>query len=244
MKKIKTGVKGLDKLLKGGLPEGRNILVSGSCGTGKTTLAMQFVYEGIKQFKEPGVFVTLEEDKEKLYSNMKNFGWDLKTLETQGKLLVLGGQLSTLNSYKKKYKAKAEDLIGEISDVVRETGAERIAIDSLNLFTLLFRGPLEKREAVADLCASLSKLNCTSFLTSEIEEGSIALSSNGIEEYVVDGVIVLYMLKQASDFVQGIAVRKMRGIEHERAIKNYSITSKGIEVYPTEPMFAEWSDKK
>ena len=63
------------------------------------------------------------------------------------------------------------------------------------------------------------------------------LSRYGMEEFVVDGVIVLYLVRQGSKFVPGITIRKMRGTNHDKEIRLYQITDKGIEVYPQETVF-------
>jgi len=73
---------------------------------------------------------------------------------------------------------------------------------------------------------------------SETKEHSMDLSRYGMEEFVVDGVIVLYLVRQGAAFVPGIVVRKMRGVNHDKEIKFYQITDKGVIVYPEETLFA------
>ena len=80
-RRASTGVQGLDELLSGGFPEGRVILVVGGPGTGKTILASQFLYKGIYDYNENGIFVSLDEGKNHHYSEMQNFGWDFKKAE-------------------------------------------------------------------------------------------------------------------------------------------------------------------
>jgi KaiC/GvpD/RAD55 family RecA-like ATPase len=236
LKRVGTGILGLDELLKGGLPAGRNILVSGCCGTGKTTLAIQFIYEGIRQFIEPGVFVTLEESKERIYENMLNYGWDLGELEKNNYLRVVGGPLGTLSGYTDKFNAGIGDLVGQIADAVGDIGAKRLAVDSLDLLTMLFPTEAERRTELVRFCNTIGKIGCTCLLTSEVKENTTDLSGYGIAEYVVDGVIVLYLQRMTSSFVQGIGVRKMRGVDHVKEVKAYEITSEGIRVYPNIPM--------
>jgi len=235
--RVKTGIAGLDKMLNGGFIRGRNILLSGPAGTGKTTLAMQFVYNGATKFGEKGLYVTLEESKEKIFEDMEKFGMDVKGAVRKGKLMVLGGPIASITSYMDKVDAKAENIIKEIKEVVAENKIKRVVIDSINLFTMLLKDQKERREALAALTHALSSLGCTSILTSETKEGSMALSRYGIEEFVVDGVLVLYLIRQGSQFAPGIVVRKMRGTDHEKEIKLYRITNKGIVVYPDETMF-------
>ena len=70
VERTQTGIEGLDKIMQGGFPKGSAILLSGGSGTLKTICATQFIYNGAKQFKEPGVFVTVEE-------SVKNIGWNI-----------------------------------------------------------------------------------------------------------------------------------------------------------------------
>ena len=74
MERIKTGVPGFDGLIEGGIPKGRSVLVSGATGTGKTIFCMQYLYNGAKQFKEPGIYVTLDERPNLIREDVLRFG--------------------------------------------------------------------------------------------------------------------------------------------------------------------------
>jgi KaiC/GvpD/RAD55 family RecA-like ATPase len=238
-KRVKTNIKGLDKLLKGGLIMGRNILISGPCGSGKTTLAMQFIFNGAMDYDEPGLYVTLEEKNEKIYNDMKNFGFNLRIAEKTGKFHVLGGPVAGIRSSMSSVDANILHILKEIEEVVRERNIKRVAIDSLNLLMLLVKDNEERRRAIASFCNTLSELGCTTLFVSETKEGSMNLSRFGVEEFVMDGVIVLYLINQNSVFMPGITIRKMRGSDHDKKIRVYSITDKGVVVYPEETMFSE-----
>jgi circadian clock protein KaiC len=238
--KVKTDVPGLDEMLNGGLLQGRAVLLSGSAGTGKTTLGMQFVYNGIKEHGSPGLFITLEQSREKIVEDMEKFGMDLSRLGD--KFVMIGGPMAKIKYYQDKTKASPEDFISEIETVIRESGAERVVIDSVNLFLLLFDTNEERRKALLTLVETLSKLRCTALLTCEVKEGSFDLSWHGFEEFVVDGVITLYNVKQGPVFHQGLAIRKMRGMSHRKEIVPYKITDKGFVIYPDEPWLV--ADKK
>src|SRR5438876_7913391 len=86
---VKTGIKGLDEILFGGIPRGNIILLAGTAGTGKTTLGVEFVYRGARQFNEPGVIVLFEVAPDKLIRDAALFGWDLRELERDGRLKMV-----------------------------------------------------------------------------------------------------------------------------------------------------------
>ena len=236
--RVPTGIDGLDVMLKGGFLRGRNILLSGPAGSGKSTLAMQFIYNGALM-GEKGLYVTLEESKAKLVEDMLKFGLDLKRAEKNGNFMLIGGPIAKLTSQMGQVDADMGNIIGEIEEIVKEKGIKRVVIDSVNLLTMLMKSDDERREALAALANALSSLGCTAILTSETEEGTMKLSRYGIEEFIVDGVVVLYLVRQGSRFVPGITVRKMRGSDHDKEIRVFKITEKGIVVYPQETMFED-----
>jgi circadian clock protein KaiC len=88
LEKSPTGIKGLDEITEGGLPKGRPTLISGSAGSGKTLLSMQFLAHGALKYNEPGVFVAFEETPEELMKNFSSLGFDLKRLIDTNKILI------------------------------------------------------------------------------------------------------------------------------------------------------------
>ena len=80
VQKVPTGIEGFDDICHGGLPTGRATLISGTSGTGKTVFSLHFLYNGIKQFGEPGIFVTFEESPIDILRNASSFGWALQDL--------------------------------------------------------------------------------------------------------------------------------------------------------------------
>lgn len=238
-KRIKTGIQGLDKLLKGGLIEKRSILLSGPCGSGKSILGMQYIYNGATKFNEPGLYISFEENKERIIENMEKLGFDLKKLERKNKLTIIGGTTGTIDSYMDKVGARTDHIIEEIREVIEKNNIKRVVIDSVSLFTLLSKNNDERRKILTKLTSTLSKLGCTSLLISETKEGTLDISRHGIEEFIVDGVIALFQLRQGDKFIPGIVIRKMRGTDHDREIRLFKITNKGVVVYPDETMFTD-----
>jgi len=232
MKKIKSGVSGVDSLLFGGIPERKSILITGSCGTGKTIFASQFMHIG-----GGGVYISFEQNKEKLYKDLLEVGIDFKKLEKKKKLKVLGGNLVSIQRLKEKRGAKADDIIDEIIEVVREVKAKRVVIDSVNLFLLLFDTDKERRNIFYDLIYNLEQEGCTTLMTCELPENSWSLSWFGFEEFVTDGVILLQRDYQKEHNVNKryLKIVKIRGTDFKEGNFPLNISHKGIKVFKNDP---------
>ena len=228
--RVKTGIPRLDELMGGGLPKGSCTLLSGKCGTGKTILSMQFVVKGVTEYGEPGVFVSFEREPEALCEDARGFGWHIKVLENQGNLELMGGPLDRITKFGKKVGARGEDMIEEIVGTVRERGAERLALDGLAQFSMLFPDASTFRSGLMRLQRELGKLGCTSILTSEVEEGKDGFSRLGVEEYVANGVIVLYYEGNGLTRTRALEVRKMRGTKHSDYMSFFEIGDEGIRI--------------
>ncbi len=226
----KTGVAGLDKMLNGGIPQGRSLLVSGSCGTGKTLLAYQFINHGLQEGM-PSVFITLEQSKEKVLQDAEKVGINLRK-HLEKKLALIGGPVGTLRHYKTKTNAKLDDMLAELREVIEQSKAKRVVIDSVNLFTLLFETDMERRLAFASLAAMLEEMQCTTLMTCEVPEGEKKLSWFGFEDFVVDGVILLRRLHCLDCLERTVSVVKLRGSTHDTEERPFQITNKGITVSP------------
>ncbi len=126
MKRVKTGILGLDPIVNGGFPKNSSILIAGPCGTGKTILSIQFLSNAALE-GEPGVYLSFEETKEKLIEQCWQFGWDITELENKGLIDI--------------YTPRTDDLgeiIGELKERIEKINAKRLVIDSLT--TLLEQG--------------------------------------------------------------------------------------------------------
>ncbi len=249
MEHIKSGIPGLDEMLNGGFPKGRAILVSGACGTGKTILSMQFIYNGIMNYAEPGVYVTFDEIPEKIRQDMQAFGWDLKELE-KNKLMALVdatsahiGQTSDEEHALTPAQLDLDRLLIEILKVVNQIGAKRLVIDSIPAMAFQLDKQEEIRRAILKMVYVLSKKELTTIMTSEIPEQSSGLglpqqfSKFEVEEYVADGVVVMSFLGTGSSATRTIYVRKMRGTKHDADIHPLEITPQGMVVKKIEDVF-------
>ena len=129
MKRVKTGVPGLDELIEGGFPEGSSILVSGGPGTGKSIFCMEYLYNGAKDYGDAGLYATLEEGPHNLWWNMQRFNWDLLSLEKENKLKIIKFDPDLSN------RENLEEQVLQIVDKAKEMGARRLVIDSITAFS-------------------------------------------------------------------------------------------------------------
>ncbi len=224
MERVKTGIKGLDEMLGGGyLAETAN-LVEGAPGTGKSTLGMQFIYNGITQFNEPGLIMTFEEFPQQYYRDADTFGWDFRGLEQADKLRVI-------MTSPEVGKSDLERVGGRIEAMAREIGAKRILVDSLSHFERLSDDPVELRGVLFGFINALKREGLTSVLTRE----SLALigESSGAEEevaFVADSYLLLRYVEIESAIRKALLVLKLRGSDHAKDIRQFEVTPSGIEV--------------
>ena len=124
MDRVKTGISGLDEMLEGGFLRETANLVEGAPGTGKTTLGMQFIYNGIIQENEPGLIITFEEFPQQYYHDAAAFGWDFQELEKKGLLRVMmtSPEVSRMD---------IESVGGMIEGHINQIGARRVVIEHL-----------------------------------------------------------------------------------------------------------------
>lgn len=228
LERVKTGISGLDEIIGGGIPRNHLMLVTGNCGTGKTILCSQYIYHGITKYRENGVYLSFEEPSESIKENVGIFGWDLDKLERSGKF-----------SFIRYDPYHIEDVFDVLESTIREIKATRVVVDSISALGLHIRDEGELRNMIFNLSMILRKLNCTSILVSEIVPGSEGISRYGVEEFVTDGVIVLYYERIASSFSRALQIWKMRGSSHSEKLHPYKIDKKGITVYPKEEAFMQ-----
>jgi KaiC/GvpD/RAD55 family RecA-like ATPase len=245
MNRVKTGISGLDGLLEGGFPGGRSILVSGACGTGKTIFCMQYIYNGAKEYSEPGVYVTLDERPDLIREDVLRFGWDLKKLEEQNMLHIVDGSIAKLGMPSEEEFSlpvtgfDVDKLLLEVMRVIKRIGAGRVVIDSIPALGFNFDNENEIRKAILKLSYMLMRSGVTSLLTSEVQEGTATFGKYGVEEYVVDGVIVLHYMGVGTQSNRTLHIRKMRATKHSEDLHPLEISNKGIKVHKIEEEYSE-----
>ncbi len=230
-KRIKTGVPGLDEMLQGGLPEGHIVLLMGSFGTGKTTMALQFLIEGLKD-GENCIFISLEEDKDSVMKNSDAFGWDLSEPISKKKLGLFKLEPSDAKTTINRIKS-------ELPKFVKAFGAKRVVIDSVSLLNMMFPDDSERRANLFNLCQLLRSTGATSLLTAEVKDENPRSSRDGLAEYTADGVLLLQSDEDSDSGEVQLTLRilKMRRTGHSRRVKPYTISEGGIVVHAGADIF-------
>ncbi|MGM0434278.1 MAG: circadian clock protein KaiC [Pseudomonadota bacterium] len=235
--KVATGIPGFDHIASGGLPAGRTTLVSGSAGSAKTLMAAQFLAEGIKQFGEPGVFVTFEENAEDLRRNLASFGWDIQAWEEQGLWAFVDASPDPEISSVVLGEYDLGGLMARVGYAVQRVGATRLSMDSLGAVFNQFAQTGSTRREMFRVAAHLKKLGVTALITSERREEYGEIARYGVEEFVADNVIILRNLLEEEKRRRTIEILKFRGTEHHKGEYPFSIVNgEGMACIPLSAM--------
>ena len=218
VERVTSGIVGLDKHMEGGFVKNSINLVSGATGTGKTIFGLQYILEGLQK-GENGVYISLEQEPEDIFADVAIFGWDFKKYMDQKKCVI--EYLSTWN---------LEELPLIVMDRINEIKAKRFVLDTITLVCSELE-PERLRSEMSEFLNKLKHSDATSLLICEIPESSKALSTFGIEEFLVDGIVVLnYLEFVAGGSPRSLLIRKMRRTKHGSDIYPFEITKKGIEL--------------
>lgn len=224
MRRIKTGIRNYDDIIEGGFIPNSVNLVSGGAGTGKTIFGLQFLWNGLKRFLEPGLYVSFEESTDDLKSDAARFGWDFSKYSDKFKF-----------TYHAPYEI--ERFNEKLERDIKDLKAKRVVIDSTSTFGMALQDEYEVRRKLYELIRSLKKMGCVSLLTSEIvggsdlSEGGSKLSRFGVEEFVCDSVTVLYYAGLGGSSDRTLRVIKSRETNQKKGLFPMEITDKGIIVH-------------
>jgi KaiC/GvpD/RAD55 family RecA-like ATPase len=219
LQRVQTGIPGFDKLIEGGLLQKSTYLVSGGVGSGKTIFSMQFLYNGATKYNEPGVFLSFEEPIIDIKRDVSRFGWDIDKLEQGNKLRILHEEPYNVDKFS-----------NIIEGAIYEIGAKRLVIDSTSVFGLALQTEHDFRMKLFELSRLLEKMGVTTLLTSEVVENSNGLSRFGVEEFVVDGVVLLSYLGMGEEYSRSLVIKKMRATDHGQDVYPVEIDKDGIKV--------------
>jgi len=226
--RMKTGIKGLDKILDGGFLYHNAILFKGPPGSGKTTLGLQMIYNGVMQYGDAGIVVLFEQFPQQLFRDLTSYHWDMEPLIKDKKITILFAKSEELVE---RNLVSESPLISRIHDIACETNAKRIVIDSISHFLNILKPRMEEREVLLRFINALKSIGLTPIMTAEMGNREREI---GFEEYLVDCVIDLTSeaSRDKTFPMRMLQVTKTRGHSHIRGKHPYRIGKNGVEVYP------------
>ena len=237
--RVKTGITGLDDLMEGGIPKNHVVLVSGQAGAGKTLFGLQYLVYGARN-NERGLFVSVEQNKNDIFTQTSNFNWDLETLEKENKIKIMTFKSSELH---------IANIISEVEKAISTFKPDRLVLDSLttlsvyseimtsmellNLMgvdireaTFIPSGEAVTRRTITEFISKIKNFGTTSLIISELPETRNSLSRDTVSEFIADGVILLNYVGIVGEASRALNIRKMRGSDHSKDFVPYDI-SKG-----------------
>jgi KaiC/GvpD/RAD55 family RecA-like ATPase len=255
-----TGIPGLDELIDGGFPRCKSILVSGTAGSGKTTFAVQFLYNGIVHYNEPRILISLEQDPKELKHDMRAYGFDLDRLENEGKLIIIDSSLSRVSGSKTEGiitpnvfgdplegstsllpdEFNIDRILNLVIEKAQKIGAKRAVFDSLPALDFLIPNVSEIqmkhqiRQLLIEINYRLKSNGLTTLLITESSEENNS-SAHGVESYVADGTIVLTVNEALDNRM--IKIRKMRGTRHSLKPSAFEFSNTGMIVKGDKKLF-------
>jgi len=221
--RVESGIQGLDGFIEGGFVEGSTNLVAGMTGTCKTIFCSQFIWHGLKK-GESGIYVSLEQSAEDIISETATFGFNFEPYIKKGKCI-----------FTDEIPTNFRKLESSVFNKITKIKAKRFVLDSLSIIEMGMEEPTSRSKIRRDIfkfLKSLKKLGVTSLLITEIpEDNPKKLSRFGLEEFLVDGIIILNYLEYASGGLpRSLIIRKMRQTNHGIDIYPFDITKKGLVV--------------
>lgn len=227
--KLSTGVEGLDSILNGGLPANHVYLVEGDPGTGKTTLALQFLREG-EQRGEIGLYITLSETEEELKNIARSHGWSPDNFEIY-ELILASDNLKPESQYTIFYPSEIElnDTMSEVLAEVERIQPKRVVFDSLSEMRLLAQDPLRYRRQILALKQFFAVRDCTVLLLDD----KTASSSSWQIHSIVHGVMSLeHLAVEYGAERRRFQVTKLRGSHFRGGYHDFNIETGGIKIFP------------
>lgn len=217
-----TGISKLDDLIATGIPWGSSVLVSGVAGTGKTVLSLEFVYRGA-QAGERGIFFSFEETEERLRAAARGLGWALDHEIERGMVEIV---------FIPQPDIRVEADLLMIQDRIERFAARRVVIDSVSVFLHKVTDPQLCREKLYHLSTIIQNAQAVGLFPTDIPYGASQISRFGVEETVVDGVILLRSVEEGLERERYIEIYKLRDTGHLKGRHSMAIGAGGIAVFP------------
>jgi circadian clock protein KaiC len=226
--RLSSGIEELDHILGGGIPAKRLFLIEGAPGSGKTTLALQFLLAGAEN-SEKGLYVTFSESEDEVRAVVESHGWTLDGIHLQ-ELSTLGDRLKNEGQYTVFQPADVElsETVQRVVDDVRRLKPQRVVIDSLSEIRLVARDPLRYRRQILALKEILSECDCTVFFLEDytVENPDLLLQS------IAHGVLLLEKTHSEYGSVKRtLQVTKLRAGPSLEGSHDFAIRRGGLQVF-------------
>jgi circadian clock protein KaiC len=226
---VPSGIDGLDDILKGGFPQNCLYLITGQPGTGKTSLAIQFLLEGMRR-GESCLYITLSETRRELEKVGRSHGWNLTQLHMKELIpsehnLSADALLTVFNPSEMELGETTEALIA----AVNQHRPQRLVIDSLSELRLIAQHALRYRRQVLALKQFFGGHDCTVMLLDDRTGGA----EDDHLQSIAHGVVVLEnLVNQYGAERRRLRVSKMRGVEFRGGYHDFAIRHGGLDVFP------------
>jgi circadian clock protein KaiC len=227
--KARTGIPGLDEITYGGLPAGRPTLLCGGPGCGKTILAMEILVRGVREFDEPGFFVSFEETVDHVIQDFRALGFHLEDLIEKNKLKIIHVSISK-DEILQSGEFTLDGLLILLEHGIAEIGAKRVVLDTLEVVFSALKETDALRAEIARLFQWLKDKGITAMVTGE--RGKELLTRHGFEEYISDCVILLDHRISEQTSKRRLRVVKYRGSAHAGDEFPFVIGETGISILP------------
>ena len=229
--KVETmGISGFDELVKGNhIKAPISILVTGVSGVGKTVFVLQSIYFGAKQ-GIPGLYIAYEEPINSIRNLAKSLGFnDFEDLEKKGLITIIEQPAS---------KGKITSIRNPLS-IIESKKIKRVVLDSLTLFEFIYSNePTSFRKGLIEFLDYMRNSGVMLLTTSERRHSGIDNFLHETQDFLFDGLIVLFRIRKGSTFERCITVMKLRGHDHLLGIFPFSIQTGGIIIYPEQIPFS------
>jgi circadian clock protein KaiC len=221
--RLSTGIGGLDEMIDGGVIAGDAVLLTGPAGSGKSTVATQFMLAGLAS-GEGGVIAIFEEYPEEYLARAKKRDPAIGEMVAAGKLELI---------YLRPLDLSVDEALYAILEAVERTGAKRVVIDSLSGFEVALAPTFRDdfRESFYRLVGTLTAVGVTVFMTAEVSEGfrEARFTTENVS-FITDEIIVQRYVEIEGELRRVMAIIKMRGSEHSHEFRLYEVTPTGVVV--------------
>jgi circadian clock protein KaiC len=228
IRKVSTHIEGLDEILNGGLPAGRTTLISGGPGTGKSLIGLEFLYRGALS-GNPGMFLSFEETGESIRQNALTFGWDLSSLEQEGKFFLLEGQIDPHVRLCGDFNLKG--LLAIIEGKAGQLGAENIVIDAIDVMMRIYNDSKQRQNEIFALNTCLKQRKMTAILTAK-KMKCMDNDNHDYLDFMADCVIYLDQRAEKQVTTKRLQVVKYRGSNYGGNEYPFVIIDEGVHLYP------------